>query len=142
MNPIPFAHNARTICIAFVSFAVRYINGNINDEKLRIFFAHCLENRAYDDYLYGIFSDIRGVDNLLPKELFNNKDNYEKIISKLFDIIIESGFRYYLTVKSSDNSINETNFLKNDLNYYAILRSDWLDISRKIKDIFNEIDLI
>lgn len=141
ISPTAFAHNARTLCIAFVALAARYKNGNIYDDKLRVMFAHCSENKAYDNYLYDIFSDIGECNNLLPKELFRNKDKYDEIIAALFDTIIMSGFRYYQTVSRGDASLNETNFLKNDQNYYEILKTDWYDISSRISTIYESIEV-
>lgn len=136
ISPIAFAHNARTLCIAFVALAARYKNGNLDADKLRSFFAHCSESKAYDNYLYDIFSDIGDCSNLLPRELFRNKDDYESVIASLFETIIMSGFRFYQTVSRGDASLNETNFLKNDQNYYEILKTDWFEISNKIDVIY------
>ena len=141
VSPIAFAHNARTLCISFVSLAGRYKNGNITNDKLITIFNHCSENKGYDNYLYKIFSDIEGCDYLLPKELFLNKDRYEAVVSKLFEIIIMSGFRYYNTISRTDASLNETNFLKNDQNYYEILKTDWIELERNISEIYNEYNL-
>lgn len=139
VSPIAFAHNARTLCIAFVMFAARCMNGNMDDEKLRIFFEHCLEGKAYDNYLYALFSDLGELERLFPSQLFRDKDKYEEVLSSLFTVIILSGFRFYQMARRNDTSINETNFLKNDTNYYEILRADWIDISAKINTIWSEI---
>lgn len=136
ISPIAFAHNARTLCIAFASLAARYKSGNLDADKLRIFFTHCSENKGYDNYLYDIFSDIGECNSLFPKDLFRNKDDYESVLASLFETIIMSGFRYYQTVSRGDASLNETNFLKNDQNYYEILKTDWYDISTRIDDIY------
>ena len=114
-------------------------NGNLDEEKIGLFFTHCSESKAYDNYLYDIFSDINDCDCLLPKELFRNKDNYEAVITDLFDMIIISGFRYYQTISRGDASLNETNFLKNDQNYYEILKADWFEIKNKINAIYQDI---
>jgi hypothetical protein len=136
ISPIAFAHNARTLCISFVALAARVKNDNIDENDLRIFFSHCSENRAYDDYLYDVFSDIGNITSLLPKEIFKDKDKYETVLSSLFDTIIMSGFRYFQMIKRGDASINETNFLKSDQNYYEILKTDWYDISNRINAIY------
>ena len=120
-------------------FAARCMNGNMDDEKLRIFFEHCLEGKAYDNYLYALFSDLGELERLFPSQLFRDKDKYEEVLSSLFTVIILSGFRFYQMARRNDTSINETNFLKNDTNYYEILRADWIDISAKINTIWSEI---
>ncbi len=136
---IPFAHNARTICIAFVAFASRYYSKNIKTTDLKTIFDNVHKEKAYDDFYYDILKDINGVTPLFPKRLFDNKDKYDEILYKLFEIIILSGRRYYSSKKESDSTLNESNFLKSDRNYYAILKFDWDNIASKITDIFNGI---
>lgn len=139
VSPIAFAHNARTVCIAFTAFVARYKSGNLDNEKIRTFFAHRSGNRVYDDYLYQIFSDLGDVRSLYPANIFRNKDFYDRILTQLFDTIILSGHRYFRTISNNDSSISETNFLKNDQNYYAFLSADWFDISQKIDQIYDGI---
>lgn len=60
---------------------------------------------------------------------------------KLFKIINSVlGKNIYSIKRESDNTLNETNFLKNDKNYYAILKSDWVTISEEIEKIFNSFN--
>ena len=136
---IPFAHNARTICIAFSAFAARYYNKNIKKTDLKTIFDHIHKEKAYDDYYYDIFKDLDGIAPLFPKKLFDNKDKLDSILYKLFEVIIFSGRRYYSSKKESDSTLSESNFLKIDRNYYAILKFDWDNIAGKIMDIFNNI---
>lgn len=136
---IPLAHNARTICIAFVTFAARWVKKNITNENLKIFFEKIDSENAYDDYYYDIFKKVDGIGNLFPPKVFDNKDKLEEILYKLFDMIIKSGRRYYRALKKSDSSLNESNFLKVDRNYYLILNLDWDSLSSNIKNIFDEI---
>ena len=137
---IPFAHNARTICISFVAFAARVYNKNIKSSDLKILFGNVNKEKAYDDYYYDIFKEIEGAAPLFPKKLFeSNKDKYDEILYKLFEVIILSGRRYYSSKRESDSTLNESNFLKLDRNYYAILKFDWDNIEDKITNIFKSI---
>lgn len=137
---IPFAHNARTICISFVAFASRYFYKNLKTIDLKTIFDHVNKERAYDDYYYDIFKELDDIAYFIPKKIFeNNKDLYDDILYKLFSAIILSGRRYYSLKKESDNTLNESNFLKRDGNYFAILKSDWDNLDIKIKDIFSKI---
>lgn len=138
VSPIAFAHNARTICIAFAAFFSRYKNGNLTNENLKLVFKRYKESRAYDDYFYDIFSDLGDQKHLLPERLKDNLDEYDAALTEIFDAIILSGFRHYMTVSSEENALNETNFLKRDQNYYAIIANDWLDISQKLSHIYEE----
>ena len=58
---IPFAHNARTICISFVVLASRYYNKNITTSDLTTIFSNINKEKAYDDFYYDIFKDIKGI---------------------------------------------------------------------------------
>ena len=136
---IPFAHNARTICISFVALASRYYYKNLTDTDLKVIFDYTNKDKSYDEYFYDIFKDIEGYKNILPKKIFNDKDKYDEILYKLFEIIIFAGSKYYDIKKEVDNTLSESNFLKKDGNYYAILKTEWRYISRQILDIFSEL---
>lgn len=138
---IPFAHNSRTICIAFVVLASRYYYKNIKTSDLTFIFNHINTEKSYDDYFYDIFKNLNEVNFILPKKVFNDKEQYDEILYKLFESIINSGKRYYCLKKDSDNSLNQSNFLKKDNNYFAILKSDWDEVLEpKIRTIFDSID--
>ena len=135
---IAFAHNARTLCIAFVAFASRLYQGNIDNQDLQaIFNASKLENST--DLLYDIFADIDGVNHLFPPALFASKDAYEDVLDKLFNTIIDAGIISFSMASEYDSSLTATNFLKKDKNYYTILRTHWATIQAKINQIFTDI---
>ena len=137
---IPFAHNSRTICIAFIVFASRYYYKSITPADLKIIFEHVGKERAYEEYYYDIFKDISGISSILPKKMFENKDQYDEILYKLFETIITAGQQYYSVKKENDSTLNETNFLKKDGNYFAIIKSAWDSIiEHRIIDIFKSI---
>lgn len=137
---IPFAHNARTICIAFVALASRFYNKNIKPIDLKTVFEHVNKEKAYDDYYYEIFKELENTTCFLPKKLFESKDKYDEILYKLFEVIISSGRRYYSVKKETDSTLNESNFLKRDGNYFSILKYDWERIESKIVEIFKSVE--
>lgn len=137
---IPFAHNARTICIAFVALASRYYYKNIKLADLKTIFENVNKEKAYDDYYYDIFKELENIKTFLPKKLFDSKDRYDEVLYKLFELIISSGRRYYSVKKESDSTLNESNFLKKDRNYFSILKSEWDNIEGKITEIFSAIN--
>lgn len=136
---IPFAHNARTICIAFLALASRVYYKNIKSSDLKIIFENINKEKAYDEYYYDIFKELGNTAYILPKKLFDNKDKYDEVLYRLFELIIMSGRRYYSIKKEADNTLNESNFLKKDSNYFAILKYEWDNIEEKIREIFNNI---
>ena len=119
--------------------ASRYYYKNINVSDLKVIFDHVNKDKAYDDYYYDIFKELEDISFLIPKKVFEDKDAYDQILYKLFEIIISSGRRYYSIKKESDSTLNESNFLKRDSNYFAILKSEWENIDEKIKDVFDKI---
>lgn len=131
---IPFAHNARTTCIAFVAFASRYMSGNIDDKKLGVIFKNIGEG-TYNQYFYDIFRDIDSIDSLFDPKLFNNKDVLDEKLYLLFDVIIKAGRKCFSNDKKYDSSLNETNYLKKDNNYYSILKIEWDSLKDKIEKI-------
>ena len=135
---IPFAHNARTTCIAFAAFASRYYYQNIDAAKLKDIFDHSGED-SYSKYLYDIFKDIDSISSFFPDSLFQNKDKFDDVLYRIYDTIIKSGRKCYSSEHNHDSSLNQSNFLKKDSNYYSILKIEWDDLSDKIQMIFSEI---
>ena len=137
---ISFAHNARTICIAFVAFASRYYYGNISNNDLNTIFAVARTDSASDSRLYDIFANIDNVTHFIPPEIFNEKDRYDDVLDKLFNIIIEAGITSFMMASGFDTTLNATNYLKKDKNYYSILAIHWRNISASINRIFEELE--
>lgn len=136
---ISFAHNARTICIAFVAFASRYYYGNISNSDLNTIFDIAQTNSSDDSRLYDIFANIDNVAYFIPPDIFNDKDRYDEILDKLFNVIIDVGITSFMMASRFDASLNATNYLKNDKNYYSILAIHWHNISASISHIFGEL---
>ena len=74
---------------------------------------------------------------LLPIKL--RTDDYDATLDKLFVAIIEEGVTIYSLKRDEQNkSLTAANFLKNDENYYLILRKRWPTLKREINRIFSE----
>lgn len=137
---IPFAHNSRTICVAFAAFASRYKSGNIDKDNLFVIFNNIGEG-TYNTFLYSIFKNIGSINNFYPKELFANKDAFDKVLYDLFDAIIKSGRKCYSNDRRFNSALNETNYLKKDSNYYNILKIEWDTLVEKIDKIFSSFEI-
>ena len=135
---ISFAHNARTICIAFVALSSRYVQGNITAQDLQAVFDFSRRENASDSTLYDIFSDIKDVNYFIPPAVFNNKDRCDAFLDSLFRVIINSGITNFATARLYDSALNATNFLKRDKNYYSILMTQWGNIYPEITRIYSE----
>ncbi len=134
---IAFAHNSRTICIAFIAFASRYYQNNITDADMQVV-SGAAQSDVMPDSIYDIFSNIEDIGYFVPNNVFADKDKYESILDDLFNLIIEAGIRCYTMAKRYDNTLNATNYLKKDKNYYVILSDNWPTLSAKVKEILSQ----
>lgn len=114
------------------------IYGNILDQNLKTIFNNIREG-SYSTYFYDIFRNIDLVSTLFDQEVFNDKDKLDKILYELFDSIIKSGRKCYSIDRRYDSSLNESNYLKKDNNYYSILKEEWDTLSEKISSIFDNL---
>lgn len=130
---LSFARLSRRICLAFAALAARYYQGNITDEILVALFSENSDSTT----LYKIFRDLGDMKTLLPIELYT--EAYDAALDKLFEIIIEEGATAYFYERKSKPNLTETNFMKNDKNYYEILFNRRSTLKREIQKIFAEI---
>lgn len=135
---ITFAHNARTICLAFVVFASRYYQGNIQGEDLQFIFDSSRSERP-NPHVYESMKNLSGIKWLLPPNIFENKDSYEEVLYKLFMQIINAGSMCYSMAVRYEEGLNASNYLKKDKNYYSILQFQWQSLKLGIKEIFDVI---
>lgn len=138
---ISFAHNARTICIAFVTLASRYHSGNITPSALQSVFNTINMSSGTEDIIYDAFKDITGVNSLLPESLFADKDKYDEALNRLFNLIIQCGITSFTMASQYDTSLNATNYLKKDKNYYSILKANWFGLEPQIRSIFDNLSV-
>lgn len=136
---ISFAHNARTICIAFVAFASRYYRKNISLQDLQTIFNAARSDNANDAALYDIFSNINNINFILPPTIFSQKNQYDATLDQLFTVIINAGITSFSMASQYDSTLTATNFLKKDKNYYSILRNHWASINSDINRIFSSL---
>ncbi len=142
-NPIyqdimPFANNSRTICIAFTMFASRYYVKNFTPLDVKIIFDGMQKESNKNDFIHTC-KNLGDINFVLPNNLFDNKDEYEKVLHYLFTTIITAGYATLCTIQKGD-SMDASNYLKKDESYYNILRAQWFQIEKSIKEIFGEIN--
>lgn len=139
---ISFAHNARTICVAFVAFASRYWQKNISAQDLSpILTPFSPSSESILDRLYDIFRDLGQLQYFIPPQMFRDKESCDKILKKLFSVIIEAGITSYSIECRHDPTLTATNYLKRDRNYYNILGERWSRIREDINRVFDEIEM-
>ena len=129
-NMIPFAHNSRTICLAFAGLAARYCRKTININDFLNKLDHSEKDKFYEEYLYDLFKELNGLDSIFNYDIYKtNKDEIDKGLYNLFSKLINEGFKNYSMAKkqNSQKISNETNYLKNDKNYFDIIFNSWND---------------
>ena len=136
---IAFAHNSRTICIAFVALAARYYQRNIDNDDLADIFAASRREPPYNQ-VYEDFRDTGELSYLINPTVFADKDAYDDVLYKLFMLIINAGITYYSMMARFEEGLIISNFLKKDRNYYGILESGWdVSLDAGIKSIFDNL---
>ena len=83
-----------------------------------------------------LFLELGDMKSLLPIKLYT--DDYDAALNKLFELIIEEGATAYFYEHKRNQESSETNFMKNDKNYYEILANRWSTLKREINKIFSE----
>jgi hypothetical protein len=136
-NVITFAHNARTICVAFVSLASRYASKALSDASINVIVdSNNNKDGYYAEKIYNLVRYLGTQENGIFENITLNYDERDQRLFNLFSRIITEGYKAFsLTKKASiDSPLNETNYLKNDVHYYDILSSSWSDLKREIDD--------
>ena len=77
----------------------------------------------------------------IDPRIFNNKDLYDSVLKKLFNIIIEAGITNFSIATQYDSTLIATNYLKRNENYYKILNLQWTRIKSEINHVFDEIGM-
>lgn len=137
-NRLAFAHNARTICLAFVALAARYYQNNIQETVLQEIF-NASNSDGLSHNAYNSLRDLSETSALVKPSIFNDKNKYDELLYKLFMLIINAGSTCYTIAKRHDESLNVSNYLKKDKNYYAILQDEWQNLKTGIKNAFDSI---
>ena len=133
---IPFANNARRICVAFATLAARYHQGNLTDKDVT-----ALISAPNSPDVYKTLRNLGDMKTLLPIDL-RIRDAYDAALDKLFKAIIKAGTQTYTYVcKHDENSTALTvrNFLQNDRNYYLILNDHWDTLCDDINETFADV---
>lgn len=93
------------------------------------------------DSLYETFRELGHMQCFLPPQVFDNKDTCDQVLSKLFNIVIEAGITSYTFESRHDSTLNATNYLKRDKNYYEILSSQWQRTVSDLNAVFAEVGM-
>ncbi|MDY5002368.1 MAG: AIPR family protein [Eubacteriales bacterium] len=138
---ISFAHNARTICIAFVAFAARYRQGNISEHDLTPIFSNVGSSESTADAMYETFRNLGKLQYFIAPSIFEDKNLYDSVLNKLFTIVINAGITSYSFECKHDTKLTATNYLKKDKNYYDILSSQWSRTRDDIAKVFDDVGM-
>jgi len=81
--------------------------------------------------------NLKDMKSLLPPKLYD--EAYDAVLDELFSAIIDEGIDTYITKCEQNKSLTAANFLKNDENYYLILKRRWSRLKRAIQKIFADV---
>ena len=115
-------------------YSSKQIYPNMND----IFNAIRREN-SWDTVVYEVCKELGTMSYLLPPAVFADKDKYEAVLYELFKLIITAGIQCYNMASRYDTTLNATNYLKKDKNYYFILNDNWPILSTGIHNILSTV---
>lgn len=87
------------------------------------------------DDLYKTFRNLGDLQFFIPP---NDKNQCDRILDKLFKVIIDAGITSYNFEYRHDSSLTATNYLKKDKSYYSILGDQWQRILSEIQEIFSD----
>lgn len=135
-DKVPFANNARRICLAFATLAARYYQGNITDQDLTTALTSAQSDSSKKTF-YKVFRDLGNMKCLLPIKLYT--DAYDTALNKLFKAIIKAGTQTYVYARKHDETLTARNFLQSDKNYYSILNEHWDTLQDDINEIFADV---
>lgn len=127
-----FAHTARTICVAFTALAARYYQSNITDRDITT-----LISSPTSSDVYKTLRNLGNMKTLLPIKLYT--DVYDATLDNLFGAIIEEGVTIYSFKREQNKSLTAANFLKNDENYYLILKKRWSTLRAEIRKTLADV---
>ena len=136
---VQFANNARTVCTAFVMFASRYYQKNLNLSELNTLFKAAQNDKLSDSDVYNIVKNMSGINWILPPDVWANKDQYDDVLYKLFELMIKHGSHDLMMIMRTNDTITASNYLKKDKNYIEILSMNWDYISDSITAIFDAL---
>ena len=135
-NLIAFAQNARTICLSFVSLVARYLQDNITESDIMLICEAANKNSATEKMRDAII-DLGNVKHLFDPSIFNDKEKYDALLYKLFNLIISEGNKFYTIQRNYEEGLNVANYLKKDKNYYSIIKGSWDSLINLAKTILN-----
>ncbi len=88
--------------------------------------------------MYEVFKDIGQLQYFIPPHIFADKNRYDSILESLFKVIITTGITSYRYECRHDQTLNATNYLKRDKNYYDIIGMQWDRTKEDINRLFDE----
>lgn len=93
------------------------------------------------DSLYDVFRNLGNLQYFIAPQIFNDKNRYDSVLKRLFNIIIEAGIMGYHFEANYDNTLTPTNYLKRDKNYYNTIRTQWVRIKSDFMQVFDDTDI-
>ena len=136
---VTFANNSRTLCLAFSGFLSKYINDEFSDDKIKIICNFDYKDEKEVKQVQKILSDPSKMKGIFNKNAYDDLDALESKLYKIYSFVCKQGSTVYDSI-SSEESIDESGWLKKDLSFYRILSNSFDDLEEEIdnnQDIYD-----
>lgn len=129
---VTFANNSRTLCLAFSGFLSKHINSEFTEEQIKLICNLDYKDEKEVKKIQKILSDPSKMKGLLNKNAYNNLDALENKLYKIYSFVCKQGSTMYDSV-SSEESVDESSWLKKDISFYRILSNSFDDLTEEIE---------
>lgn len=133
MKRITFANLSRTLCLAFCGFLSKYLNNELSEADIK--YICNFDDKDEDEIkkVKKILSDASKMNGIFNKNAYSNLDMLESNLYKIFSFLCKQGASVYSS-SSSENTIDESGWLKKDSSFYKILSNIFDDLQEEIEN--------
>ena len=129
---VTFANNSRTLCLAFSGFLAKYLNLEFTEEQIKMICNFDYKDEKDVKRIQKILSDPSRMKGIFNKNAYLDLDLLESNLYKIFSFLCKQGSTMYDSV-SSEESVDESSWLKKDLSFYRILSNSFDDLVDEIE---------
>lgn len=132
LKRVSFANNARTLCLAYSGFLSKKLNGGFTEEQIKTICNFDYKDEKSIKNVQKILSDPSAMNGVFNKKAYENLDELENKLYKIFSFVCKQGASIFDSV-SQDETIDESNWLKKDVSFYRIIANSYDDLQELIE---------
>lgn len=130
---VTFANNSRTLCLAYAGFLSKLLNGEFTDKQIDTICNCDYKDEKSVKAVQKILSDPSKMKGVLCKAAYENLDDLESKLYRIFSFVCKQGAQVYGSV-SQEESVDESSWLKKDVSFYKIIANSYDDLQDEIKE--------